>query len=80
MSPEQIGMVIAERFTSGAYTGRDNLALHIASAIREAYEDAAKIAEEMCITATAAKPFAIREYEGDVAAAIRRLAQGETDR
>jgi hypothetical protein len=49
MTPNQAGLAIADRFVSCEYTGRDNLAMHISSAIqqavREAYEDAARIAE-----------------------------------
>jgi hypothetical protein len=39
MTPDQIGIVIADRFLSGEYTGRDNLALHISSAINQAMAD-----------------------------------------
>ena len=47
MTPEQAGLAIADRFMSGAYTGRDNLALHIASAIRQERERCAKIVESI---------------------------------
>jgi hypothetical protein len=50
MKPDQVGLVIADRFISGEYTGRDNLAIHISSAINQAMADerqrCAKIAEE----------------------------------
>jgi hypothetical protein len=49
MTPDQVGLVIADRFLSGEYTGRDNLALHISSAINQAMADererCAKIAD-----------------------------------
>jgi hypothetical protein len=49
MTPDQVGLAIADRFMSGAYAGRDNLAMHISSAIQQAirksYEDAARVAE-----------------------------------
>ena len=50
MTPEQTGLAIAERFVSGDYTGRDNLAMHISSAIQQAIaaerERCAKFVEE----------------------------------
>lgn len=45
MTPDQAGIVIADRFVSGDYTGRDNLALHISSAIQQAIEDAVRVVE-----------------------------------
>jgi hypothetical protein len=45
MTPDQAGKAIADRFVSGAYTGRDSLALHISSAIQQALEEAARAAE-----------------------------------
>jgi hypothetical protein len=49
MTPDQVGLVIADRFLSEEYSGRDNLALHISSAINQAMADererCAKVAE-----------------------------------
>jgi hypothetical protein len=51
MTPDQVGLVIADRFLSGEwYPSRDNLASHISSAINQAMADererCAKMAEE----------------------------------
>jgi hypothetical protein len=53
MTPDQVGIVIADRFISGEwYPSRDNLATHISSAINQAMADererCAKIAEDFC--------------------------------
>jgi hypothetical protein len=82
MTPDQIGIVIADRFLSGEYTGRDNLALHISSAINQAMADerqrCAKIADHRAqiwkVTGEGICTTALREEAEDIAAAIR--AQG----
>jgi hypothetical protein len=76
MTPDQTGIAIANRFllirldsfdVSGEYTGRDDLAIHIASAIRQAYEDAARIAEGY-------EGWVDNDFVAHIAAAIRACA------
>jgi hypothetical protein len=66
MTPDQVGLVIADRFVSGEYTGRDNLALHISSAINQAMADE----RERC--AKIADAYAKDITGRDCAAAIRK--------
>jgi hypothetical protein len=73
MTPDQVGLVIADRFVSGEYTGRDNLALHISSAINQAMADererCAKIADKY---ASECDPTERQRYAAEeIAAAIR---------
>jgi hypothetical protein len=72
MTPNQSGLVIADRFISGEYTGRDNLALHISSAINQAMADererCAKIVDEWPVLPDGAGPI----YRAEIAAAIRK--------
>jgi hypothetical protein len=71
MTPDQVGLVIADRFLSEEYSGRDNLALHISSAINQAMADererCAKIAENCEVTLDGNDPFGNLQ----IAAAIR---------
>ena len=70
MTPDQVGLVIADRFLSEEYSGRDNLALHISSAINQAMADE----RERCarIVEIDNLPSPLREQ---LQAAIRKVGQ-----
>jgi hypothetical protein len=74
MTPDQVGLAIADRFVNGAYTGRDNLAMHISSAINQAMADererCARVADKY---ASECEPTERQRYAAEeIAAAIRK--------